>query len=284
MNAVATKQRAEAEAKRKADQARRATHDSPWPARIARAGLVARGAMHVLIGWLALRVAFGHSSQHADARGALSAVASRPGGRLVVIALAIGFLAYAAWRLAEATLNPDGCDLGDRLSAAGKGLVYLALCAMAASYAFTSGGEASSSPKEQDVTARVMGWPAGRVLVAAAGVAIIAVGLLNLWQGIRRKFSGDLKHYEMTTRQRQAITAMGVAGLAGRGLAFVLAGGFVVRAAIRVDRRGVGLDAALHEVAGHTRGDVLLALVAVGFIAFGLFDMALARYRRVFSS
>ncbi|HEX2849138.1 MAG TPA: DUF1206 domain-containing protein [Acidimicrobiales bacterium] len=285
MNAVASEDPADTRAERTVAAARRTAHESPWPERVARAGLVARGAMHVVIGWLALRIAFGHASQHADARGALAAVASQPGGRILVIVLALGFLAYAGWRLYEAALNPEGCGAKDRLSALGKGLVYLALAGVAASYVVGAhAGASSSSPKEQDVTAGVMGWPAGRVLIAAVGLVIITVGIVNVWQGITRTFERDLKHYEMSPGQRHAVVGLGVAGLVGRGLAFGISGGFVLRAAIRVDRRGVGLDAALHEVAGHTRGDVLLAAVALGFIAFGLFDWALARYRRVFSS
>ena len=43
---------------------------------LARAGFTARGVMYVLIGWLALMIAFGHAPASADNRGALQLVGS----------------------------------------------------------------------------------------------------------------------------------------------------------------------------------------------------------------
>jgi hypothetical protein len=43
----------------------------------------------------------------------------------------------------------------------------------------------------------------------------------------------------------------------------------------------VGLDGALHEVAGHSYGPWLLGVVGVGLISFGAYQFVLARYREI---
>jgi hypothetical protein len=71
-------------------------------------------------------------------------------------------------------------------------------------------------------------------------------------------------------------------GLFGRAALFALVGGFLVRAAVRHDAtKGVGLDAALKEMASKTYGPVVLAVFAAGMFLFGAFCFVEARYRKV---
>ena len=69
---------------------------------LAPAGLLARGLMYVVIGWLAPQVAFGKSSQQADRSGALHALGGTPFGAVALWVLVIGFFGMALWQLSEA--------------------------------------------------------------------------------------------------------------------------------------------------------------------------------------
>ena len=77
-------------------------------AAIARMGLVARGVIYLLIGWVALTVAAGRSHQEADQRGALQTLAAQPAGSAMLWALVVGFAAYALWRFSEAIWGVSG--------------------------------------------------------------------------------------------------------------------------------------------------------------------------------
>ena len=46
-------------------------------------------------------------------------------------------------------------------------------------------------------------------------------------------------------------------------------------------RAACGLDGAVQTLSGNTGGAVTLSLIAVGFIAFGLYSFARARYARL---
>ena len=81
---------------------------------------------------------------------------------------------------------------------------------------------------------------------------------------------------------RTWITVIGVIGHLARMVAFGLIGIFLVRAAIDyAPSKARGLDGALASIAHHSYGQLLLAIVAAGLMAFGLYSIADARYRRI---
>ena len=75
---------------------------------MARAGLIARGVIYILIGGVAVLVALGHSSREADQQGALHLLAGKSYGEASLWLLGIGFAGYALWRLSEAAFGVTG--------------------------------------------------------------------------------------------------------------------------------------------------------------------------------
>lgn len=256
--------------------------NSPWLARLARLGLGARGVIYLLIGWLALQVAFGGRRQ-TDQNGALRTVAAQPFGKLLLWLLALGFAGYALWRFSEAAYGEVGGDGGakGRVKSLVRGLVYAALCASAVSIVTGGSGRGSSAQQNQALSARLMqhGW--GRILVGLVGLILIGVGVMLVLEGVQRKFLKQLRTAEMSPGTRTAVERLGMFGTAARGAVFALAGYFVLQAAFTFDpKKARGLDAALHSLAGTALGPWLLALAALGLVAFGLYGLAEARYRR----
>jgi hypothetical protein len=250
---------------------------------LARAGLVTRGLLHVVVGWIALRLAAGEHDRRADQKGALATLVRQPLGRGLVLVLAAGFLAYAVWRFFEAVQDPDDDSVWKRAGRALRGLLYLGFTWTAMRLAFGGASSAGSSSETQDVTASVLRWGVlGRAAVAVAGAVLIVMGLWNGWRALSKSFEKDVKRYEMSDAARRWTTRLGAFGHLARMVAYLLCGGFVVRAAVRFEpRRGVGLDGALHEVAGRSYGPWLLLVVGVGLISFGVYQFVLARYREI---
>ena len=94
----------------------RGASDSKPMAAAARLGLAARAVVYLVIGWLAIQIALGHSTPQANQKGALADIASHTGGTIVLWVLGIGFAAYALWRLSEAVFGTaaDGPKAGPR--------------------------------------------------------------------------------------------------------------------------------------------------------------------------
>ncbi|MGX4694133.1 DUF1206 domain-containing protein [Streptomyces sp. JNUCC 63] len=252
----------------------------------ARAGLVAWGAIYLLVGVLALRIAFGDGTRQADRGGALAALGDEPFGAVLLWALGIGLSGMAVWQLSEAvwgTTGPDGRKPRKRLASLARCVFYVCVAWSVLCFAAGSGGGSrSGDAQSRDLTARAMTVPAGQWLVGAVGVGIVVMGVWIGVQALRRRYHDELKSGAMSPRMRHLVDVTGVGGGVARALVFAVAGVFVVRAAVDYrPERAKGLDDTLRSFADAPLGPWLLALVAVGFVLFGLFSFALARWRRV---
>lgn len=257
----------------------------------ARAGLVARGVIYLLVGALALQIAFGESAQQADRQGALEEISAKPLGSVLLWALGIGLVGMALWRLSEAVFGaagPDGHKVTKRLASTARFVFYAFVAYSVLIFAAGSGsgggggGGGSSDEQSKDVTARVLELPAGQWIVGAAGAAVIVAGLWIAVRALMRSYHKHLRLGEMSRRTRRIVDVTGVGGGVARGVVFAVAGGFAVRAAIEYEPdEAKGLDDTLRSFADTAAGPALLACVAAGLVLFGLFSFAMARWRRV---
>jgi Domain of Unknown Function (DUF1206) len=252
---------------------------------LARAGLVARGVIYVLIGVLAVKVALGSGGETTDQQGALKTIASGSFGKVLLGLVTIGLFGYGLWRLVRAAIG-HGAETGeddtkDRISSLVSGIAYAALGFTAVKILIGSSSSSSSS-KTEKATGGVLGWPLGRYIVIIAGLVVIGVAVDQAIKGIKKKFLEDSKTEQMSPTVDQAFTAAGVIGHLARAVVFALIGWFVIKAAIDFDPdKAVGLDQALSKLASSTFGPVVLAVVAAGLIAFGAYSVVDGRYRRV---
>lgn len=274
---------ATAEAKRAANEAA----SSPWMEGLARAGLVAKGLTYCIVAALAINVAVGGGGQLEDRPGALHEVAQSSFGRILLAGLAVGLAGYAIWRFALALLGRT-LETGERegalkrIGSAARGVLYAWLAFVCAELVFDADEQGGQGKGETELTARVLDWPLGRWIVAAVGLAVVAAGVYNVYRALSRKFRKDLKEGQMGREERRWYTVIGVLGHAARGVIFLLAGFFIVRAAWEFDpKEAIGLDGALAKLANAEYGPFLLGAVAAGLFAYGLFCLVQARYREV---
>ena len=258
---------------------------SPAFEALTRVGFIARGVVYATIGLLAIQVALHVSNGATDQRGAMETIQRQPFGHGLLIAVAVGLGGYALWRFVQAAYGTGPEGGGDssamgRIVALGSGIAYLAMCGLAISILLGTSSRKSSSPHH--AAAGVLGWPGGQYLVGAAGVLFIGIALYQGYKGISQKFLQEDKTDQMGPRATQFITGIGVVGHLARMVAFGLIGTFALKAAIDYNpNKAIGLDGALATIAQQSYGQYLLALTAAGLIAFGLYSIADARYRRI---
>jgi hypothetical protein len=252
---------------------------------LARAGLVARGIVYGIIGVLAVKLALGDGGDATNQQGALQQIAQGPFGKVLLVLMAIGLVGYATWRLVRAALGhgPEaGDDTKDRIAGLVSGIAYAALAVTAIKILAGSGGGGGPSNDPQGTTGGVLDWPGGRVLVIIAGLVFVGVAIDQAIKGLKKRFLEDSKTEEMSRRVRSAFTGVGVGGHVARGVVFGLIGWFLVKAAIDYDPdQAVGLDGALAKLGHSSFGPVVLGIVAAGLVAFGVYSVFDARYRRV---
>jgi uncharacterized protein DUF1206 len=256
---------------------------------IGRVGFVARGAVYLMVGWLALLAAVGVGNASAtDKQGALQAVDSQPLGTVLLIFVAAGLLAYTAWSVIRAVFDPErhGHRPGGVIARIGyliAAVSYTGLGIGAAQLALGAGSAGKGSDQStQDWTARLLQAPFGPPLVMAVGLIVLGVAVAEFLQACKPEFGKTLNTQGLGPQQRKWITRFGRVGMLARGIVFAMTGIFLIQAARHDDpSQAIGLGGALQKLAEQPEGPALLGLVAAGLCMYGLYSLAEAKYRRL---
>ena len=269
----------------KAERAVKSVHEHPASRIAARAGFAVNGLLHILIGGLAIAIAFGGGGGggggggNADQGGALRSIAATPGGVVVLVIVLLGLIALGLWLCVEAFLEnrpgpkPDKHWAKTALMLA-KGLTYLALCIPVVTVLLGL----SSKPDDdvEEASAFLLQTPGGIVVLFAAAALMLGIGGYFAVKGVKRRFLDDLRLPRPPLDR--VVTALGVAGYVAKGVALAGIGGLLATAAISTDASEAGgIDDALRTIAALPFGAVLLAVVGGGLIAYGVYCLARAR-------
>ncbi len=278
------------DAKYQAEQTVKRAAASPWVERLARLGYAAKGAVYIVVGLLAAMAAFGRGGKTTDTRGALATIVAQPFGRVLLGTVAVGLAGYAIWRFVQAGVDAEhkGSDakgMAVRIGYAISGLIHagLAFTAMQLVVGSESGSRRGSGDSaSQDWTARLLDQPFGPWLVALLGAVIIGIGLAQLFKAYTAKFREKLKLSEMSNTEQTWATRSGRLGFAARGVVFGVIGTFLILAALQSDpSQARGLGGALRALEQQSFGSLILGVVAIGLVAYGVFMLVAARYRRI---
>jgi hypothetical protein len=251
--------------------------------RFGRLGYAVKGVVYIVMGLLALFASFGRGGKTTDTKGALVTIGEAPFGRLALLVIVVGLFGYTAWRLVSAATDAERkgdspTGLGIRLGAAIRGLMYGALAGWTLFYLKTrrdSGGDRPSS-----LTDRVLDLPAGRWIVVAAGLGFVGYAVYQVYRALSGKFLDHLSLGAESKETRNSVTAVGKFGITARAVVFGMIGILFVKAGWTYDpAKAGGIQKSLRALSQQPMGEALLKVVALGLMAFGIFQIATARFR-----
>jgi hypothetical protein len=239
-----------------------------------RLGFAARGVLYILVGYLAIS-----AGRELSSSGVLRHLADGGFSQLLLGIMALGLLAYGAWRIAEAALDLEGhggkakgvvARGGHALSGATHLLLGLLALGLALGLMKAGGGQDGA----QTATAWVLGLPGGEMILRLIALGFIAGGLAQIYSAYRLDF---LKQLDGRACRLEAVKWSGRLGYAARGIVFAIVGVFLWRAGAAHDPGQVaGTGEALASLSGWQH-----LLVAVGLFLFGVFSLVQAVYRRI---
>jgi hypothetical protein len=256
---------------------------APWIERLARVGFAAKAILYTVVGIVALQAAFGNGGGTTGSQGALQTLVRQPFGSIALVAIAAGLFGYAAWRLIEAVVDPERRGNGPkgialRTTFAARGLFHAALGVEAARLSIGAGG--SNGQGAEAWTARVLDAPLGPWLVMATGVSIVAYGGYQLYRAWAAKLSRQLDLASLSRDGGTWVVRVCRTGIAARGIVFLVIGAFLARAGqAHSAEKAADTGEALAVIGRQPFGPWLLAGVAIGLIAYAVYEMVQARYR-----
>lgn len=244
--------------------------------------MVCYGLVHIIVAYLAVRVAFGDSEQ-ADQKGAIQEVGATSFGAVVLWVLTVGLVAYGLWQLMMAALGygwvqKKGKRTRKRIAAVARAVIGISLGLYAGRLVTGSGSAESGNQGQQEFTAKLMSLPAGRVLVGIVALVVIGIAIAAIRRGIKKSFEQDLDMQDLPAGTQKWVRRLGMIGYIAKGIVFGIVGVLLGIAALQSQpQEAGGLDRALKTLAAQPFGTVALVLVAVGLAAFGVYCFAAAR-------
>jgi hypothetical protein len=257
----------------------------PWVLRLARFGIATKGVVYILVGVLVVQALLGLRRADIDREDVLFAILIQPLGVYLLLAVSIGLLGYVAWRLVQAALDPDkkGSNPGGLIARAGYTISALGYAGLAwNAFYLAASGRPNEGQSVQDITRTIMSYSPGRLLVGGVGLAIIIVGAVQLYLAYKADFDGGFSDSLVSKKRRPWFVRLGRIGYSARGAVYIILGIFLAQAAWRYDpESAAGLGEALGRLAVKSYGPWVLGAVAGGLIAYGIYAVGLALFRRI---
>jgi hypothetical protein len=190
-------------------------------------------------------------------------------------------MARAAVDLRRDRQGREAKALASRAGQALSGLTYgsLALSVYRALDTVEDAREAAGDGGAAQGAAQVLGLPFGGSLLVLVGLFVGGVGVAGLIRAARGDFCRRLG---CGPGVKTAAKWIGRIGYAGRGVAFLPLGFFLVEAGLDEEAaQARSLGGALQALEGQPFGSLVLAFVAIGLMAFGAYAFLEARFRRI---
>ncbi len=258
-----------------------------------RVGWLSRGVIYVVVGLLTVSVAFDEAPSGDDASptGALTRVASFPGGRLVLALLVVGMVLYIAFQ-ALSLVFIRGSTIFHWWRRAG----HVAATITYSAFAWSAGRIAWSGTQREGeslierASRATLDNSIGRWAVGLAGATTTVVALYFAYRhAVERGFVEGLTDTDESSDESsdgptrsQVLIVVGVVGWVGRATVIALIGFFLVRAAWTFDASEArGFDRALREASTSTTGSALVLACGVGLVAYGTLCIASHRRRTI---
>lgn len=258
---------------------------APWIENLARLGYASKGVVYTIIGSLAAAAAFGAGGSDRDSSSAFRFISEQPFGRVLILIVALGLLGYAAWRIISAITDgerrgSDAKGLAIRAGGFFRGVVYVFFTIEAVRFAMGGSSGGGSDQNAEHWTARLMNAPFGRWLVVIAGAGVAGYGVYQLSRAWRSKLGKQLRLSWVKDDFKRRLVAISRFGIASRSIVFMLIGFSIARAAWQMNPDAAqGTGESLQQIGNVSQW--LLGLVAVGLIAYGVYQFVNARYRAI---
>lgn len=248
---------------------------------LARAGLIAKGLVYVILGLIVLLSTMEMSQQTSapDKTGVFEMLKHTFAGQWLIPFLALGLLCYSTWRFVEAfRLVKEKEKIKKAVRYFFSGAVYILVCYTAVQLmmnTFSKNGD-----NEQEFARQALSRPFGQWLLGISAVTLAAIGVYQIFYGVSEKYRKHVQELNLHATSSRMLLLSGMIGYVSRGIVWITMAYLMLRAALSGSSKEAGDTSKAFHFIETSWGSPVLAIVAIGLIAYGLFNGVRAKYER----
>ncbi|WP_256010654.1 DUF1206 domain-containing protein [Desertivirga xinjiangensis] len=259
-----------------------------WIRPVAKTGLFAKGIVYCLIGLLALMSAFqinGQAAGKSDKAGSIQFLLEMSGGKIVLLFISIGLLAYSVWRFLQTFLDTE--HKGSRPKGIAKrfgyffsGLTYLSICFLTVKAIIEGSSDSGGSSNSQIQS--LMKHPLGMWVMVVIGLIFTGIGVYQIWYGSSEKYRNHVDVQKLSQKASFSLLRAGKAGYISRGIVWLIVSFLFLKAAYQHNASEAGgTGSAFSFVQEGPFGTYLLAALALGLICYGVMNFIRAAFENL---
>ncbi len=252
--------------------------------RLAQLGYAARGLLYFLFGLTMALATENFEDRPRGIESSLNVLMERPFGRIAVGLVAVGLFGYVIRRFVQVWAAPDVGEppmklvrIGRRFSYACSAIWNIGITATAL---FLALGLTVAEYDWSVLRGVLPGW-----LIFLIGAGFFGYAIFEFYMAISRRFTVDLRFEGKHKRVEDLTLICGIIGYVGRGIAYLLVGGFVMYAGWLIQGARVSnLGNILSAIEALPSSTVVYLVIAAGLIAYGVYLFLAAWYLRVIAT
>jgi hypothetical protein len=247
----------------------------------ARLGLAAHGVVYCLMSILTLFTAFGLSNNKTEKSEAFRFIHEQPFGKVIIFIIGICMLGYVLLRFFQAfrDTRKKGKKLKGialRIGYAFIAIGYLSLSIFCFKMVFDRSDEGNS---HREYAKTLLYFPAGAWMVGGVAVGFAAAAVYQVVRGVGKKFMKTVALYH--SEYKDTFSRIGTIGYVARGIVFSIIAYLFMRAAIQANSNEAGGTNDAFSFLQKNFGNLLMALMALGLMAFGVFMFVRAKHEKM---
>lgn len=247
--------------------------------KMARTGYTAKGVVYTITGILSFLATFNMGGKQSGKTEVIEFLQKQIFGNLLLVLLAVGFLCYVGWRFVQAFMDPENIGSDDKgiLQRIGffiSGLLYLAFAAFTIKKLIDSGSD-------DRMAFAVLSGKFGVFVFVVAGLSLAGKSIYQFRKAFLGNFLKKFNYKSVTDQKRRMIIKnTGYLGVASRGVVFGVLAFIFLRAAYYSNTSEIkDTNDAFSFLRDTEYGAWLMGIVAAGFVCYGIYMFATARYR-----
>jgi hypothetical protein len=248
---------------------------------LSRFGMAAKGVTYLIAGTLTVVAAVNLGGGKISGKtGVFEFLLNQSYGQVLLALLGVGLVGYAVWRGVQVIKNPEDEDVWHRIAYSLSGLFYLGFAIYAFKMVISGGGSSGGGNSSQKVVGKLLEQSWGVYAVGLIGLLLLIKAVYQFYKAYRDKYKEEIEEVGLKRSVQEVVEKAGKIGYTARGIIMGIIAFFFFRAAWQYNASSAGgTKEAFGLLQDSTYGTIILAVVALGIAAYGVFMIIKARYK-----